>query len=140
MNITKINKAANILEEILDEEVSICSTAGDRISEALGLLRDRVTGAIERGEAEPILELQRYTVIGVSSNTNSFGLKSIILLNEQGETWEILKSPYGGEELPEQGDTLDRVGGQFKTQHEGSRRLKDNVPAVARKIISQAKK
>lgn len=156
-------------------------------------LRQAVTGKIERGEAEPVVEIpalpetdnqkhqayldfvnnylttevfaERYqittdkakaliaagrnihearaaksfTVIAVSSNTNSFGLKSIILVAEDGEAWEILKSAYS-DPLPKRGDTIKRAGGVFAIGCECPRRLKDSSPAVAKKIIAEAKR
>lgn len=102
-------------------------------------LRQAVTGKIERGEAEPILNLEHFTVIAVSSNTNSFGYKSVILLSETGEGWEILKQAYGTEELPEQGDKIKRVGGRFEAgTYSSPRRLKDTTPKVAKKVIADA--
>jgi hypothetical protein len=159
----------------------------------LNKLQQHVTGKIERGEAEPVVELpalpetdnqkhqayldfvnnylttgafaERYrittdgakalieqgrvihearagksfTVIAVSSNTNSFGLKSIILVAEDGEAWEILKSAYS-DPLPKQGDTIKRAGGVFAIGCECPRRLSDSTPAVAKKIIAEAKR
>jgi hypothetical protein len=80
-----------------------------------------------------------FTVIAVSSNTNSFGLKSIILVAEDGEAWEILKSAYS-DPLPKQGDTIKRAGGVFAIGCECPRRLSDSTPAVAKKIITEAKR
>lgn len=80
-----------------------------------------------------------FTVIAVSSNTNSFGLKSIILVAEDGEAWEILKSAYS-EPLPKRGDTIKRAGGVFAIGCECPRRLADSFPAVAKKIIAEAKR
>jgi hypothetical protein len=159
----------------------------------LDKLQQHVTGKIEQGEAEPVVEIpalpetdnqkqqayldfvnnylttevfaERYqittdeaskliaagrnihearaaksfTVIAVSSNTNSFGLKSIILLAEDGEAWEILKSAYS-DPLPKRGDTIKRAGGVFAIGCECPRRLADSSPAVAKKIIAEAKR
>jgi hypothetical protein len=159
----------------------------------LDKLQQHVTGKIERGEAEPVVEIphvptadnqkhqayldytnnfctaqgfaahyglteeqgillirdgrkiheartaKSFTVIAVSSNTNSFGLKSIILVAEDGEAWEILKSAYS-DPLPKQGDTIKRAGGVFAIGCECPRRLSDSTPAVAKKIITEAKR
>ena len=82
-----------------------------------------------------------FTVIAVSSNTNSFGLKSILLLAEDGEGWEILKSPYGGDELPKQGDTVQGVGDRFNCgTYECPRQLSTHTPKKSREIIAEVRR
>jgi len=46
---------------------------------------------------------QTFTVIAVSKNTNSFGLKSLLLLSRSGSGCEILKSAYSGDPIPAEG-------------------------------------
>lgn len=50
---------------------------------------------------------KQFTVITVSANANSFGLKSILILAADGEGWQLLQSAYGGTPLPEIGAVLD---------------------------------
>jgi hypothetical protein len=86
------------------------------------------------------LAKDNFTVISVSSNTNSFGFKSIFLLNEQGEGWEILKSAYSGDTLPKRGDAVKRVGDRFQCgSYECPRRRHDCPPALAKKVIKEAR-
>lgn len=81
-----------------------------------------------------------FTVIAVSSNTNAFGLKSILLVSPDGEGWEILKSAYGSEPLPKRGDTVYQQGDRFVAgSHECSRRLAPTLPKNAQKLIKEAK-
>ena len=80
---------------------------------------------------------QIYTVIAVSFNTNSFGLKSILLLSSSGDGLEVLKSPYAGDKLPSPGDdvTLNRLG-----SYECPRELPAVDSRTASKIIRTYKK
>lgn len=81
---------------------------------------------------------QIYTVIAVSFNTNSFGLKSIVLLSDDGtQALSILKSPYAGDKLPSPGDdvTLNQLG-----TYECPRHLPAVDPQTALKIIRTYKK
>lgn len=129
-------------------------------------LRHHVTSAIERGEGMAIVERpldpevfrssrcaspegqavteqlhgKDFTVVAVSSNTNSFGLKSVLLLAEDGEGWEILKSPYGGESMPKQGDTIQQRKGRFQCgTYECPRQLQKQTPTSAAKILKEVK-
>ena len=80
-----------------------------------------------------------FTVIAVSSSCNHFGLKSILMLAATGEGWELLKSPYAGEVLPERGNTIQRVGGRFACgSYECPRQLLSCKPALAVKVIADA--
>lgn len=82
---------------------------------------------------------KEFTVVAVSSNTNSFGLKSILLLAPDGEGWEILKSPYNDGPL-RKGDVVTRTGDCFDCgTYECPRRLRDTSPKSAVKIIKEAK-
>jgi hypothetical protein len=104
---------------------------------ASGTLQLHVTGKIHEAS---VAAANRFTVVAVSSNTNSFGYKSIILLNESGEGWEILKSAYGCEDLPKQGDVVNRVGDRFQCgSYQCPRRLEDAAPKVAAKILKEVK-
>jgi hypothetical protein len=81
-----------------------------------------------------------FTVIFVSTNTNSFGLKSIIFLNKHGEGWEILKSAYSGDTLPKRGDVVNRIGDRFQCgSYECPCRLTDTSPKAAAKILKEVK-
>lgn len=56
-----------------------------------------------------------YTVVAVSSNTNSFGYKSVLCLAPNGRGLQLLKSAYGGDPLPEVGKDL-REGAGWHSQ------------------------
>lgn len=74
-----------------------------------------------------------YTVIAVSSNTNSFGYKSILALAPDGTGIAILKQAYGIETLPVRGDTVTEADG-----YGPARPLPSVIPALAAKIIREA--
>lgn len=81
-----------------------------------------------------------FTVIAVSSNRNSFGLTSVLLLAEDGEGWEILKSLTGASVMPKPGMTLVRKGDKFLCGHYmPPRELPKVKPEEAAKIIAEAK-
>ena len=77
---------------------------------------------------------QQYRVVAVSNNTNSFGLKSILLLAPTGEGFEILKSAYNGEALPSVGDLVPR---EKWGSYECPRQLGAVAPKIAEQIISK---
>lgn len=83
----------------------------------------------------------KLTVIAVSKNTNSFGLKSIILLSASGEGLELLKSS----DLPEAGSNIeiDYVNGKPQLpkfhSYECPRQLPAISPKQASKIIKSIK-
>jgi hypothetical protein len=52
------------------------------------------------------MKTKTFKVIAVSSNTNSFGYKSIILVAADGTAWEILKQAYSTDTLPKSGDLI----------------------------------
>lgn len=56
--------------------------------------------ALDKILAKNTSKATNYTVVAVSSNTNSFGLHSILILSASGEGWELLKSS----DLPKAGD------------------------------------
>lgn len=100
----------------------------------LEALRQHVTGS----GREPIVEKQLYTVITVSSNTNAFGLKSVVLLSETGEGWTVLKSAYGSEPLPAIGAKVERVNGRFALgTYECPNQLPTVSPELARKVLKE---
>jgi len=53
------------------------------------------------------MKTKQFKVVAVSSNTNSFGYKQIVIVAADGEAWEILKQAYGSETLPKEGDVID---------------------------------
>jgi hypothetical protein len=80
---------------------------------------------------------QTYTVIAVSKNTNSFGLKSLLLLSSSGSGWSILKSAYSGDKLPEEGaDVALSQLGCYECPHA----LPEIDSKTASKIIRTVKK
>lgn len=47
-----------------------------------------------------------YKVVSVSSNTNSFGLRGVVLMSRQGDAWEIGASSHGSRAVPSQGSIV----------------------------------
>ncbi len=83
----------------------------------------------------------KFIVIAVSSNTNSFGLKSILVLSPQGEGWELLKSPYSGDTLPKAGDALPfHPQDAYKHSCECPRQLPSVDGKTASKLIKTIQK
>lgn len=88
--------------------------------------------------------MKEFTVIAVSANTNSFGLKSIIILAADGEAWQLLQSAYGTTPLPERGDVLSfklaSVRPQFGSTYECPAPLPPTPAAKAKKILAALQK
>lgn len=102
----------------------------------LAALRHHVTGAIERGEAEAVVEVpvqKTFTVITVSTNTNSFGYKSVLCLAEDGEGFEGLVQAYGTDKVPVRGDVVSKSDPRWYC---GARALAPTLPKNAKKLLA----
>jgi len=83
------------------------------------------------------MKTEKYTVLAVSLNTNSFGLKRLFLLSAEGCGRSLLKTPYGGDRLPREGDDVTLGGlGSYECLQE----LPNLDPKTAAKIIRTVKK
>lgn len=69
---------------------------------------DRLTARVDSLElkAEPTPAPELYTVVAVSSNTNSFGLGGVVCLAPSGKGVEAGIQAYGSNPLPQSGDTF----------------------------------
>jgi hypothetical protein len=93
--------------------------------------------AAKLGEAPlPPPPPKSFTVVAVSSNTNSFGYKGVLFLAEDGTGYEVAFQAYGADPLPKQGDVIpeDRL-----PRSPSFRVLPVVPPEKARKIIAEAK-
>lgn len=81
-----------------------------------------------------------YTVITVSSNTNSFGYKSVLCLAPNGRGLQLLKSAYGTDPLPVPGDDLREGAGWHTQGFVQPRVLKSTHPVQAASVIAEAKR
>lgn len=75
-----------------------------------------------------------FTVVAVSQNTNNFGLKSIVLLHEDGRGKQILKSLYGGDKLPEEGNRIECIEGRLQC---GSYECPSDLPKVSADVAAK---
>jgi hypothetical protein len=75
----------------------------------------------------------RGTVIAVSRNTNTFGYRSVVVLNRQGNGMEGLKQAYGTDRMPQVGEGLDTKSLYCP------RPLTKTAVATAKKLIQEAK-
>lgn len=77
-----------------------------------------------------------FTVITVSSNTNSFGYKSVLCLAETGEGFEGLVQAYGTNKVPVRGDAVTKEESRWYC---GTRALGSVTPKQARAILAEVK-
>ena len=77
-----------------------------------------------------------YTVVSVSSNTNSFGYKSVVVLREDGTGYKLLVQAYGTDEVPKRGDKVDPKEPRF---FGAPATLKTFTPGQANKILAEIK-
>lgn len=89
----------------------------------------------------------RLTLIAVSSNTNSFGLRGHLFLSSDGRAWEACRSAYTSGSQYKRGDVLEfdiSPGGAHISQRletwESTRALPPVSPGQASKIIREAKR
>lgn len=78
-----------------------------------------------------------FTVIAVSTNTNSFGYKSVLCLSKDGEGFEALVQAYGTDKVPARGDKVHEDDSRW---YAGTRALVPVLPKNARKLIAEASK
>lgn len=82
--------------------------------------------------------LQTFTVVAVSTNTNSFGLKSIMCLAPSGEGLQLLQSANGGSPVPVRGDQLELDPLSLpRGIYECPRKLDNVEPALAAGILAE---
>lgn len=119
---------------------SLLQNAIDQLDELpQARLRHHVTGAIERGEKQAIVEkpvVKNFTVVTVSSNANSFGYKSVLCLAEDGEGFEGLVQAYGTDKVPARGDVVLKTDPRW---YAGVRELPAAKPDRAAKILKSIK-
>ncbi len=115
-------------EFYLDWVNNFCSTEG--CAAHYGITQDEAKAFIERGKR---LHEQAtlYTVVTVSTNTNTFGYKSVLVLREDGTCYKLLVQAYGTDEVPEEGDKVDLKEPRFY----GITKLPSITPEKAAKII-----
>lgn len=87
----------------LDWVNNFCSTGG--CAKHYGITQDEARSFIERGKRLHELATN-YHVAAVSSNTNSFGYKSVLALNAHGLGVQLLVQAYGTDEVPVVGDVV----------------------------------
>lgn len=75
------------------------------------------------------------TVITVSSNTNSFGYKSVIVMSKEGEAKQLLLQAYGTDTVPRKGDDVDTSDPKFAHSSE----LPGILPSLAKQLIKKIK-
>lgn len=75
------------------------------------------------------------TVISVSKNTNSFGYKGVIVMNQEGECIEVLVQAYGTDVVPSKGEDVDTSQSKFSSSYV----FRSVLPSVAKQIIRKTK-
>jgi hypothetical protein len=90
---------------------------------------------------------KKFTVIAVSSNTNSFGYKQVCVLHESGEGYALLVQAYGTDKVPVQAYGTDKVpvqGEEVELRESrfygAPQKLPVTSPEKSKKIIAEAKK
>jgi hypothetical protein len=79
----------------------------------------------------------KFHVISISENTNSFGLRGVLLLSPQGEGHEILTNHLN---TPKVGDAFERSEGRFLgVSYESPRALQSVGPSQARSILKEVR-
>ena len=73
-----------------------------------------------------------FTVVTVSTNTNSFGYKSVLCLAEDGEGFEGLVQAYGCDPVPVRGDKVRKDDPRWYC---GARALAPMLPKNAKKLL-----
>jgi len=105
----------------------------------LARLRHHVTGAIERGEKSAVVEkpaAKNFTVVAVSTNTNSFGYRCVLCLAEDGEGFQFLVQAYGTDKVPAQGDVVTKADSRW---YGAPHPLKKIAAEQAKKILASLK-
>jgi hypothetical protein len=113
----------------LDWVNNFCSTEG--CAEFYGITQDEAKAFIERGKALHELATN-YHVAAVSSNTNSFGYKSVLALNAHGLGVQLLVQAYGTDEVPKVGDVVTLGESRF---YGAPTKLPSVTPEKAAKLI-----
>lgn len=113
----------------LDWVNNFCSTQG--CAEHYGITQDEAKVFIERGKRLHELATN-YHVAAVSSNTNSFGYKSVLALNAAGLGVQLLVQAYGTDEVPKQGDVVTLGESRWYGK---PRNLPTTTPEKAAKLI-----
>lgn len=107
----------------------------ERCAEHYGITQADALAFINRGrklhEASTL-----FTVVAVSTNTNSFGYKSVVVLREDGTGYKLLVQAYGTDKVPERKDKVDLREPRFYGAPEA---LKVITPAQAKKILAEIK-
>ena len=77
----------------------------------------------------------KYTVVTKSTNTNSFGYRSVLALAANGNGVELFVQAYGTDPEPERGETVQRSEARF---YGPLTRELPNIPErTARRILSE---
>ena len=116
-------------EFYLDWVNNFCSTEG--CANHYGITQDEAKAFIERGKALHELATN-YHVAAVSSNTNSFGYKSVLALNAHGLGVQLLVQAYGTDEVPKVGDVVTLGESRF---YGAPTKLPSVTPEKAAKLI-----
>lgn len=95
------------------------------------------TGNLIQRAIDAVAGTKQFTVVVVSSNTNSFGYKSVLCLAEDGEGFEGLVQAYGCEAVPVRGDLVDHRDPRF---YGLPRVLPRVLPAQAAKVLKEVRK
>jgi hypothetical protein len=118
----------------LDWVNNFCSTEG--CAEHYGITQDEARSFIERGKALHERDTN-YHVVTVSTNTNSFGYKSVLALSAAGLGVQLLVQAYGTDKIPEAGDVVTLGESRF---YGAPSALPSITPEKAAKIIKTLKK
>lgn len=102
----------------------ICSRIADDL---LGLAGDY---AASLAPAKP----KPFTVITVSTNTNSFGYRSVLCLAEDGEGFEGLVQAYGTDKVPVRGEKVRKDDPRW---YAGVRAIAPTLPKNAKKVLKE---
>lgn len=113
----------------LDWTNNFCSTKG--CADHYGITQDEARAFIEAGRKLHNLE-HDYHVAAVSSNTNSFGYKSVLAVNAAGLGVQLLVQAYGTDKVPEVGDVVTLGESRF---YGAPSKLPSVTPEKAAKII-----